>query len=74
MTKVSMLAKALNIALAELRIASEDGRTNYFDHVMKHFPQEVRDYIKVNQAPVYWENNDYDPEYVKALGREDTRA
>lgn len=69
MTKSSMLAKALNIALAELREASEDERGNWFDSVMRHFPQEVRAHIKVDQSPVYWENNDYDPAYVASLDR-----
>jgi hypothetical protein len=69
MQKVWMLAKALNIALAELREVSEDERTNNFDSVMKHFPQEVRQYIKVDMSPVYLENNDYDPEYVARMAR-----
>lgn len=67
MTKVRMLAKALNIALAELREVSEDARTNTFDSVMMHFPEEVRQHIKVDMSPVYWKNNDYNPEYVALL-------
>jgi hypothetical protein len=65
MQKVRMLAKALNIALAELREVCETERMNCFDDVMRHLPSEVREYIKVDMSPVYWENNDYNPEYVK---------
>lgn len=64
-----MLAKALNIALAELREASEDQRLNSFDSVLRHFPNEVRQHIRVDMSPVYWENNDYDPEYVARLAQ-----
>ena len=64
MQKVRMLAKALNIALAELREVSTTERLNSFDDVMCHFPQAVRDYIKVDMSPVYWENNDYNPKHA----------
>lgn len=67
MANARMLAKALNIALAELREVSEDSRTNNFDSVMRHYPQEIRQHIKVDQSPVFWDKNDYDPEYVARL-------
>jgi hypothetical protein len=67
MTKTQMLARALNIALAELRDISTGEHVNCFDSVMKHFPAEVRRYIKIDTSPVYWDNNDYDPDYVARL-------
>lgn len=67
MARARDLAKALNIALAELRQVSEDERTNNFDSVMRHFPAEIRAHIRVDQSPVYWDNNDYDPDYVLRL-------
>jgi hypothetical protein len=61
--------KALNIILAELREVSKDSRTNNFDHVMKQLPPEIRRHVKVNMSPVYWEENDYDPEYAAEVAR-----
>lgn len=62
-----MLAKALNIALAELREISETERLNSFDSVMRHFPDEVRQHITIDMSPAFWESNDYDPAYVAVI-------
>jgi hypothetical protein len=67
MNNVQLLRKALNIALAELREVSKDQRLNSFDDVMRHYPDEVRRHIRVDMSPVYWDNNDYDPEYVARM-------
>lgn len=64
-----MLAKALNIALAELREVSEVERLNSFDSVMRHFNADVRQHIKVDMSPVYWDDNDYDQEYADHIAR-----
>ncbi len=65
--KIAMLRKALNIALAELREISETERLNCFDSVMRHYPQDVRDHIRIDMSPVYLDTNDYDPAYVARL-------
>lgn len=57
-----LLARALNIAMRELRDLSESNRFNSFDDVMTRLSPDVRDYLAVDPAPVYWESNDYDPE------------
>lgn len=61
--------KALNLVLAELREVSEDSQTNNFDHVMKQLPPEIRQHIKVDPSPVFWPDNDYDPEYAARVVR-----
>lgn len=54
MTKVQILAKALNIALAELRELSQSQRLNSFDSVVQQLPVEARRYVEVDMSPIYW--------------------
>lgn len=67
MQKTRMLAKALNIALQELREISEIASANCFDEVMRQLSPEVRQYITIDMAPVYWEKNEYDAGYAAML-------
>ena len=58
---VVSLKDALNHAMQELRDLCETHRYNTFDDVMTQFPPTIRKYLTVDQSPVYWDKNDYDP-------------
>jgi hypothetical protein len=59
--EIRALSRALNNAMLELRETSEAERLNSFDDVMTRISPEIREYLTVDQSPVFWPDNDFDP-------------